>query len=246
MQRDEHGWWSAADEYAGPGSDYGFVLDGEGPFPDPRSPWQPSGVHGLSRLVDHEAFRWNDDGFRAAPLSSAIVYELHTGTFTPAGTFEAAIEKLDHLVQLGITHVELMPVNHFSGNHGWGYDGVDLFAVHTAYGGPEALKKLVDACHRRGMAVLLDVVYNHLGPSGNYLGKFGPYFNPRYHTPWGPAINFDGADSDEVRRFFCDNSLMGCDWTLFTQSWTPRRCRSSNNSASKSGNWRVNSAGRSW
>lgn len=208
MQRDERGWWSAVVKSAGPGSDYGFVLDGQGPFPDPRSLWQPNGVHGLSRLVDQGAFRWSDDGFRAAPLSSAIIYELHPGTFTPAGTFEAAIEKLDHLVQLGTTHVELMPVNQFSGNHGWGYDGVDLFAVHQAYGGPEGLKRLVDACHRRGLAVVLDVVYNHLGPSGNYLGKFGPYFNPRYHTPWGPAINFDGPDSDEVRRFFCDNGLM--------------------------------------
>jgi maltooligosyltrehalose trehalohydrolase len=208
MRRGEDGWWSAAVEAARPGSDYGFVLDGEGPFPDPRSPWQPNGVHGLSRLVDHGAIRWEDAGFRAGPLSAAVIYELHIGTFTPAGTFDAAIGRLDHLVHLGVTHVELMPVNQFSGRHGWGYDSVDLFAPHQAYGGPDGLKRLVNACHQRGLAVLLDVVYNHLGPSGNYLGRFAPYFNPRYHTPWGSAINFDGAYSDEVRRFFCDNALM--------------------------------------
>jgi len=202
------GWWTAEVESAAPGSDYGYVLDGEGPFPDPRSPWQPQGVHGLSRLVDHNSFTWTDSGFRAKPLASAIVYELHIGTFTPQGTFEAAIEKLDHLAALGITHVELMPVNQFPGGHGWGYDGVDLFAPHQAHGGPDGLKRLVNASHECGLAVLLDVVYNHLGPSGNYLDKFGPYFSNRYHTPWGPAINFDGPHSDEVRRFFCDNALM--------------------------------------
>lgn len=208
MRRDSDGWWTAAVEGAGAGTDYGFILDGKGPIPDPRSPFQPEGVHGLSRLVDHEDFKWTDAGFRAAPLSSAVIYELHVGTFTPAGTFDAAIGKLDHLVRLGVTHVELMPVNQFSGDCGWGYDGVDLFAPHHAYGGPDGLKRLVDACHARGLAALLDVVYNHLGPSGNYLGKFGPYFNSRYHTPWGAAVNFDGPDSDEVRRFFCDNALM--------------------------------------
>ncbi len=208
MQRGEDGWWTAEIESAGPGSDYGFVLDGEGPFPDPRSPWQPNGVHALSRVVAHDHFQWTDSGFRALPLSSALIYELHIGTFTPTGTFEAAIEKLDHLVQLGITHVELMPVTAFSGKHGWGYDGVDVFATHQPYGGPEGLKKLVNTCHARGLAVLLDVVYNHLGPSGNYLAKYAPYFNSHYHTPWGWAVNFDGAQSDEVRRFFCDSALM--------------------------------------
>jgi len=133
---------------------------------------------------------------------------LHIGTFTPEGTFDAAINQLGHLTQLGVTHVELMPVNEFPGSRGWGYDGVDLFAPHHAYGGPDALKRLVNACHGRGLAVLLDVVYNHLGPSGNYLGQFAPYFNSRYSTPWGPALNFDGPHSDEVRRFFCDNALM--------------------------------------
>ena len=208
MQRGLDGWWSADVASAGAGSDYGFLLDGEGPYPDPRSPWQPHGVHGLSRLVDHDAFNWNDAGFRALPLSQAVIYECHVGTFTPEGTFEAAIGHLDYLVQLGITHLELMPVAEFSGKHGWGYDGVDEFAPHQAYGGPEGLKKLVNACHARGLAVLLDVVYNHLGPSGNYLSKYAPYFNSHYHTPWGWALNFDDAYSDEVRRFFCDNALM--------------------------------------
>ena len=208
MQAGADGWWSASVSGAGEGSDYGFVLDGEGPFPDPRSPWQPDGVHGLSRAMDHGAFAWTDDGFRAPPLGSAVIYELHMGTFTPEGTFLAAIAKLDHLVQLGVTHVEFMPVNAFPGAHGWGYDGVDLFAVQHSYGGPDGLKQLVNACHARGLAVLLDVVYNHLGPSGNYLARFAPYFTERHHTPWGPAVNFDGPDSDEVRRFFCDNALM--------------------------------------
>ena len=208
MKRGEDGWWMAEVPSAKAGDDYGFRLDGEGPFPDPRSPWQPGGVHGLSRLVDHTAFPWNDAEFNAIPLSQAVIYELHIGTFTPVGTFAAAIEKLDHLVQLGVTHVELMPVNEFSGNHGWGYDGVDLFAPHHAYGRPDGLKRFVNACHARGLAVLLDVVYNHLGPTGNYLGQFAPYFTNRYHTPWGAALNFDGPHSDEVRRFFCDNALM--------------------------------------
>lgn len=207
MRRGQDNWWTVKVESAGPGSDYGFVLDGEGPFPDPRSPWQPNGVHALSRLVAHD-FEWNDSSFRASPLASSVIYELHIGTFTPEGTFESAIANLDHLVQLGVTHVELMPVAEFSGQHGWGYDGVHVFAPHHAYGGPEALKRLVDACHARGLAVLLDVVYNHLGPSGNYLAKYAPYFHSRYHTPWGWAVNFDGPHSDEVRRFFCDNALM--------------------------------------
>jgi maltooligosyltrehalose trehalohydrolase len=208
MKRGEDGWWTLEVSSAQPGEDYGFVLDDEGPLPDPRSPWQPNGVHAPSRLVDHAAFGWTDSSFKALPLMEAVAYELHVGSFTPEGTFTSAIAKLDHLARLGVTHVELMPLNEFSGNHGWGYDGVDLFAPHHAYGGPEDLKKLVNACHARGMAVLLDVVYNHLGPSGNYLGRFAPYFTDRYHTPWGLALNFDGAHSGEVRRFFCDNALM--------------------------------------
>lgn len=208
MQAQDRGWWSATVARAAPGTDYAFVLDGGEPLPDPRSPWQPQGVHGPSRLVDHAAFPWSDAGWRAGPLASGVLYELHVGTFTPEGTFESAIGRLDHLVGLGITHVELMPVAEFSGDRGWGYDGVDLFAPHHAYGGPQGLKRLVDACHVRGLAVILDVVYNHLGPCGNYLGRFGPYFTDRYATPWGQAINFDQRASDEVRRFFCDNALM--------------------------------------
>ena len=208
MARDDGGWWAADVADAKPGDDYGFVLDGAGPFPDPRSCSQPSGIHGLSRLVDGECFTWTDAHFKATPLSSAVFYELHMGTFTSAGTFLSAIEKLEHLVSLGVTHVELMPVIEFSGNHGWGYDGVDLFAPHHAYGAPDDLKKLVDACHAKGLTVILDVVYNHLGPSGNYLGKFGPYFTKKFATFWGEGINFDGPDSGEVRRFFCDNALM--------------------------------------
>ncbi len=202
------GWWTVEIPSAKTGDDYGFILDGEGPFPDPRSASQPDGIHKLSRLVDQDLFSWTDKNFQATPLSAAVIYELHLGTFTPAGTFLAAIEKLDHLVALGVTHVELMPVAEFSGDHGWGYDGVDLFAPHHAYGTPDDLKKMVDACHERGLTVILDVVYNHLGPSGNYLAKFGPYFTKKYASPWGEGINFDGADSNEVRRFFFDNALM--------------------------------------
>ena len=202
------GWWTRDDASLGHGDDYGFFLDGEGPFPDPRSPWQPAGVHGPSRNVDQGRFRWTDSGWQAPPLGEALIYEMHPGTFTGAGTFAGAIGKLDHLVELGVTHLELMPVAEFSGDRGWGYDGVDLYAPHHAYGGPDGLKRLVDACHAQGVAVLLDVVYNHLGPAGNYLGRFGPYFTDRYATPWGEAVNLDGPGSDEVRRFFIDNALM--------------------------------------
>jgi maltooligosyltrehalose trehalohydrolase len=208
MQRSASKWWTATVNSAGPGSDYGFYIDDEGPFPDPRSPWQPAGVHALSRIVDHSTFKWTDSGWQAPPLSKAIVYELHIGTFTERGTFDSAITKLDHLVDLGVSHVELMPVHEFPGKRGWGYDGVALFAPRHAYGGPDGLKRYVDACHAHGLAVILDVVYNHLGPSGNYLAKYAPYFTRRYQTPWGEAVNFDGPDSDEVRRFSCDNALM--------------------------------------
>ncbi len=205
MTRAENGWWSARVDTDA--VDYGFSLDGGDPLPDPRSPWQPHGVHGLSRALDHSTFEWSDAAWRGRPLASAVIYELHVGTFTREGTFGAAIGKLDHLVRLGITHVELMPVAQFSGRHGWGYDGVDLFAPHQAYGGPEGLKRFVDACHARGLGVIVDVVYNHLGPAGNNLARYGPYFTDRYATPWGQAVNFDGPGSVEVRRFFVDNAL---------------------------------------
>lgn len=211
MTRGADGWWTVIHQPANtdkdPG-DYGYILDGQGPFPDPRSAWQPNGVHGLSRAVEHAQFAWTDAGWQPPPLSSAIIYELHVGTFTPQGTFEAAIEKLDHILALGVTHVEIMPVNEFSGGRNWGYDGVDLYAPHHVYGGPQGLKRLVDACHARRLAVILDVVYNHLGPTGNYLGKFAPYFTKRFSTGWGSGINWDDAHCADVRRFFCDNALM--------------------------------------
>jgi maltooligosyltrehalose trehalohydrolase len=208
MHSEKGGWWSIETDLLVPGVDYAFVLDNGSPLPDPRSLWQPAGVHQRSRMLDHSTFCWHDQRWNPPPLSSAIIYELHIGTFTPAGTFEAAIESLSHLTELGVTHVELMPVAEFSGNRGWGYDSVDLYAPHHAYGGPDGLKRLVDACHARGLAVILDVVYNHFGPSGNYLAQFAPYQTDRYRTPWGDAINFDGRGSDEVRRFLCDNALM--------------------------------------
>jgi maltooligosyltrehalose trehalohydrolase len=205
------GWWEVDLEAAGPGMDYWFVVDGSEPLPDPRSPWQPEGIDGPSRVLDHGSFTWTDQQWHGCPaawLSGGAVYELHTGTFTPEGTFDAAIGRLGQLVDLGVRAVELMPVNEFSGDHGWGYDGVFLYAPHHAYGGPDALKRLVDACHERGLAAILDVVYNHLGPAGNVLERFGPYFTARYATPWGKAVNLDGAFSDEVRAFFIDNGAM--------------------------------------
>jgi maltooligosyltrehalose trehalohydrolase len=201
------GWWVADVASAGAGVDYGFSLNGGPPLSDPRSGWQPEGVHAPSRLVDHAAFRWSDAGFQPRPLAAALIYELHVGTFTTEGTFDAAIARLGYLAELGVTHVELMPVADFPGRFGWGYDGVALFAPRHAYGGPEGLKRLVDACHARGLGVILDVVYNHLGPSGNYLPRFGPYLSERHATPWGPTLNLDGPQSDEVRRFVCDNAL---------------------------------------
>ncbi|MEW6268583.1 MAG: malto-oligosyltrehalose trehalohydrolase [Thermodesulfobacteriota bacterium] len=208
MVRGARGWWSVELPFDADGRDYAYSLDGSEPLPDPRSPCQPNGVHAASRAVSHEGFDWHDVGFQAPPLAAAVIYELHVGTFTAEGTFESAIARLDHVRGLGVTHVELMPVAAFPGSHGWGYDGVDLFAPYEPYGGPDGLKRLVDACHARGLAVLLDVVYNHFGPSGNYVGRFGPYFTDRYLTPWGSAVNYDDAGSDEVRRFVIDNALM--------------------------------------
>jgi maltooligosyltrehalose trehalohydrolase len=208
LVRDSGGWWRAAEPLP-PDTGYGFVLDdSDDVLPDPRSPRQPDGVHGRSRTVDHAAFPWTDAGWRRPALASAVLYELHVGTFTPAGTFDAAIGRLPHLVALGVDVVELLPVNAFPGTHGWGYDGVGLCAPHEPYGGPAGFKRLVDACHAAGLAVVLDVVYNHLGPAGNYLGRFGPYFTEQHRTPWGPAVNFDDAGSDEVRAFVVENARM--------------------------------------
>ncbi len=198
MKRDGDWWHSDAE-----GTDYAFVVDGKA-LPDPRSLWQPGGVHEASRVYRH-TYEWNDERWTGRALPGGVIYELHIGTFTPEGTFDAAIGKLDHLVDLGITFVEVMPVNSFDGVEGWGYDGVLWGAVHEPYGGPDGFKRFVDACHARGLAVLLDVVYNHLGPSGAYLDRFGPYFAGS--NDWGPGLNLDGPGSDEVRRYVVDNAL---------------------------------------
>jgi maltooligosyltrehalose trehalohydrolase len=208
MEPSRRGWWRLCVEAAGPGADYAFSLDDGPPRPDPRSAFQPAGIDGPSRLVDHGAFAWTDAGWRGTPLAGAVLYELHVGTFSAAGTFDGAIEHLHHLMELGIDMVEIMPVAEFSGRRGWGYDGVDLFAPHHGYGGPDGLKRLIDACHAHGLGVAMDVVYNHLGPAGNYLAEFGPYFSDRHRTNWGEAVNFDGPGSTEVRRFVVDNALM--------------------------------------
>lgn len=203
----ERGYFSCTIDDASEGERYRMVLDGERMRPDPASRSQPEGVHGPSAIVDHR-FRWSDAGWRPPPLATWVLYELHVGTFTREGTFEAAIAQLGRLAALGISAIEIMPVASFPGDRNWGYDGVCPFAVHEGYGGAHGLAAFVDACHRAGIAVVLDVVYNHLGPEGNVLGDFGPYFTDRYRTPWGPAINFDGADSDEVREYFIENALM--------------------------------------
>ena len=200
----EGDWWSVTAE----GRDYAFSLDGGDPRPDPRSAWQPAGVHAPSRVYDHNGFAWTDQLWRGVPLAGAVIYELHVGTFTADGTFDAAVQRLDHLVDLGITAVELLPCNAFDGRWGWGYDGVAWYAVHEPYGGPDGLKRFVDACHGRGLGVVMDVVYNHLGPAGNYLPEFGPYLTEAHATPWGPAVNLDREGSDEVRRHILDNALM--------------------------------------
>ena len=201
------GWWQAELPAAGHDVDYAFRLDGGEPLPDPRSPRQPFGSQGVSRTYDHSAFRWTDRGWRGGPLHGSVIYELHIGTFTPEGTFDAAARRLDHLRDLGVDTVELMPVAAFPGSHGWGYDGINLWAVHEPYGGPDGLKRFVDACHARRLAVFLDVVYNHVGV-GNRLAAFGPYFTDAHVTPWGPAVNLDQPGSDEVRDFLIGNALM--------------------------------------
>ena len=202
------GQWRVTLPGAGPGTDYGFLLgDDETPVPDPRSRWQPDGVHGLSRLYDTQAYEWGDAAWTGRQLAGSVVYELHVGTFTPEGTFAAAAGRLDHLVELGVDLVELLPVNAVNGTRNWGYDGVDWYAVHEPYGGPDGLKAFVDACHRRGLGVLLDVVYNHLGPSGAYLPRFGPFVKPGRST-WGELVNLDGPGSGPVRRHILDSALM--------------------------------------
>src|SRR5690349_11427165 len=204
MDRSDDDWWRASVDTR-PDARYGFVLDDDPKvLPDPRSPRQPDGVHERSQLWQPAADAWTDEGWAGRSIEGGVIYELHVGTFTPEGTFDSAIEKLDYLVDLGVDFVELMPVNAFGGTHGWGYDGVLWYAVHEPYGGPDGLVRLVDACHRRGLGVLIDAVFNHLGPSGNYLPRYGPYLSSA-SNPWGEGINIADADSDEVRRY-----IIGC------------------------------------
>ncbi len=206
MTRSDDGWWSARVDVA-PDTRYGFLVDDdETVLPDPRSPRQPDGVHARSQLWDATTASWTDGGWAGRSIEGAVIYELHVGTFTPEGTFDSAIDKLDYLVDLGVDFVELMPVNAFGGTHGWGYDGVLWYAVHEPYGGPDGLVRLVDACHARGLGLLIDAVFNHLGPSGNYLPRFGPYLS-KGSNPWGESINIADADSDEVRTYIIECAL---------------------------------------
>ena len=208
MNPEDHGYFSITLNGIPPGRRYCYLLKGEIPRPDPVSRYQPEGVHGPSEVVDPGEFSWEDQGWKGVPLEALIIYEIHTGAFTKEGTFEAAIPFLDYLKnELGVTAIELMPVAQFPGDRNWGYDGTYFYAPQNSYGGPKGLKTLINACHQKGLAVILDVVYNHLGPEGNYLNNYGPYFTDRYKTPWGPAINFDGPESDEVRKFIVQNAL---------------------------------------
>ncbi len=200
------GWWEHAAGLAH-GDRYAFRVDGGPPLPDPRAVRLPEGVHGPAEAYDHGRFAWTDDGWTGRPLAGGVIHEVHVGTFTPAGTLDAAAERLAYLAELGITHVELMPLASFDGPRGWGYDGAGIWAVHEPYGGPDALKRFVDRAHAAGLAVVLDVVHNHLGPSGNHLGAFGPYFTGRHHTPWGLALNLDDRGSDEVRAWMIGNAV---------------------------------------
>jgi maltooligosyltrehalose trehalohydrolase len=205
----KRGWWTLEVPEAGCGDKYAFLLDDEHtPYPDPRSLRQPEGVHNASELYDQTGFEWHDHLWRGSPKTGSIIYELHIGTFSEEGTFDAAIERLPYLADLGVTHIEVMPVAAWAGHQGWGYDSVALFAPHEPYGGPDGFKRFIDACHAAGLSVILDVVYNHFGPVGNYTTMFGPYLNADRKTLWGSAVNLDGEGSDEVRRFFVDNALM--------------------------------------
>ncbi|MEV1288555.1 malto-oligosyltrehalose trehalohydrolase [Micromonospora sp. NPDC049679] len=208
LRREDDGWWRVDLPDIPPGTDYAYLIDdGEQALPDPRSRWQPQGVHGPSRVYDDTAFDWTDHGWTGRQLPGAVLYELHVGTFTAEGTFDAAVGRLDHLAELGVDLIELLPVNAFNGVQNWGYDGVCWYAPHESYGGPDGLKRFVDAAHARGMGVILDVVYNHFGPSGAYAPLFGPYLAEASNT-WGRAVNLDGPHSDEVRRFIIDSVLM--------------------------------------
>ncbi len=208
LNRGELGYWHATTSQIKPNDSYQFAIDKKQPLPDPASLSQPEGVHGPSRAYNLNAFTWNDQAWNNIPQEDYIIYELHAGTFSASGDFGGIIPKLDHLIQLGVTAIEIMPVAQFPGSRNWGYDGVFPFAVQNSYGGPEKLQELVQACHDKGLAVILDVVYNHVGPEGNYFGQFGPYFTDKYHTPWGQAVNFDDEHCDGVRDYFIENVLM--------------------------------------
>lgn len=208
LKKDDLGYWSAQIQDLKLGAGYFYRVNNDKQRPDPASQSQPEGVHGPSQLIEHYSFPWTDQSWKGIPLRAMIMYELHTGTFSPEGTFDGVISNIPHLLELGINAIELMPVGQFPGSRNWGYDGVFPFAVQHSYGGAEGLKRLVNACHQEGIAVVLDVVYNHIGPEGNYLSAYGPYFTNKYCTPWGMALNFDDAYSDEVRNFFLQNALM--------------------------------------
>lgn len=210
MNRDERGYWSATLDNIRPGDRYLYRLDHEKIFPDPASRWQPDGVHGASAVADTE-FAWTDDDWEGLLMSDMIIYELHTGTFTEPGTFDGIVSRLAYLKSLGVNTIEVMPIAQFPGRRNWGYDGVYPFAAHHDYGGVDGFKRLVNEAHRQGIAVILDVVYNHMGPEGNYLREYGPYFTEKYHTPWGSALNFDDAWCDGVRHYFLQNALMWLD-----------------------------------
>jgi maltooligosyltrehalose trehalohydrolase len=208
MQAEDRGYLHGTLPDIADGQRYAFRLNGGPERPDPCSLWQPDGVHGPSAVVRPERFDWTDGSWRGVPRPDLVLYELHVGTFTPQGTFEAVIPRLRELREVGITAVEIMPVAQFPGTRNWGYDGVQPYAAQNSYGGPQGLQRLVNACHAAGLAAILDVVYNHLGPEGNYLAEFGPYFTDHYKTPWGQAVNFDGAGSDAVRDYVLDNARM--------------------------------------
>jgi maltooligosyltrehalose trehalohydrolase len=207
MEKEKSGYWRIIVNNISPETLYLYRLEGKKERPDPVSHFQPNGVHEPSQVVDHASFEWQDENWNGIPLSELVMYELHVGTFTQEGTFDTIIPRLDEIRDVGINAIEIMPVAQFPGERNWGYDGVYIHAVQNSYGGPDGLKRLVNECHKKGTAVILDVVYNHLGPEGNYLWDYGPYFTKKYKTPWGEAINFDGAYSDEVRTFFIENAL---------------------------------------
>jgi maltooligosyltrehalose trehalohydrolase len=216
MEQDDLGYWKVIAHDISPGTRYFYSLNQSIKRPDPASFFQPQGVHKPSEVMNHHNFAWEDFSWNGIPLEEMIIYELHVGTFTAEGTFASIIPRLNELKDLGITALEIMPVAQFPGERNWGYDGVYPFAVQNSYGGPDGLKQLVNACHKNGLALILDVVYNHLGPEGNYLGDFGPYFTEKYRTPWGRAINFDSAYCDGVRNYFITNALFWFRYSTLT------------------------------